>query len=70
MFVIAMEEKLVLCRPFVQIPSWLPCRGAVQRQCAACRSGGWFCVCMFHSYCHCYKRFTELSLYLLINSEC
>ena len=44
MFFFAMEEKLVLCRPFDQKNSRLPCSEALQQQCAACLSRGWLCV--------------------------
>ena len=44
MFFIATEEKLVLCRPFDKIISWLPCLAALQRQCADSLSRFWFCA--------------------------
>ena len=47
-----------------------PAVGHLQPQCSSCWSRGWFCVCVLHSYCHCCKCFTELLLYLIINSEC
>ena len=46
MFFFATEEKLVLCRPFDRKNSRLLCHGALQRQCAACLSRGWLCVCV------------------------
>ena len=69
MFFFAMEEMLVPCRPFDHI-SRLPGTCSGSRQCPACMSRGWFCVCVLYSYCHYCKRFTELLLYLIINSEC